>query len=214
MAIVKKLFNYLILSIGLLLSGCASNPSIPQEAPISVQIKGTSIEVQNFIEERMRVNSSGVFYIENSSDRSITLKANCNRLPNQKPLQCGLIMMGIGNSHWDGPYLMMTFRTADIRGTINVTLQSEWCAINAFGKSNCMPAGTNNEHNEILRNMKRMFEADKPETNTTSSTNTKSGLIKLATDLDGKACQSTTDCDPDQSCRSKTGGGSVCKKIN
>jgi hypothetical protein len=39
-------------------------------------------------------------------------------------------------------------------------------------------------------------------------------LIELATDDDGRMCQSHSDCDAGYSCRSKKGGGSVCKKID
>lgn len=38
--------------------------------------------------------------------------------------------------------------------------------------------------------------------------------IELATQSDGKTCRSSTECASNESCRSKKGGGSVCKKIN
>lgn len=143
-----------------LIAGCANNPQVPQESPISIQLKGTSTEVQNFIEDRIRSRGNGVFSVENANDRLLTLKADCNRLPNQKPMQCGLIMMGVGNSRWDGPYLMLNFRTNQIRENVNVTVQSEWCAVNAFGKSNCMPAGNTNENNDILRGIKMAYDSE------------------------------------------------------
>jgi hypothetical protein len=142
----------------LMLSGCAVTPPVPQEAPISIQLKGTSTEVQNFIEEKIRQASNGSVYVENATDRVLTLKADCRNMPNQKPMQCGLIMMGIGNSGWSGPFLISNFRTNQIRDVVNVTFQSEWCATNAFGKSNCTSADTNNEKNRILRMIRDAYE--------------------------------------------------------
>jgi len=142
----------------LVLSGCAVTPPVPQEAPISIQLKGTSTEVQNFIEEKIRQFSNGAINVENASDRVLTLKADCRNMPNQKPMQCGLIMMTIGNSGWSGPFLISNFRTNQIRDVVNVTFQSEWCATNAFGKSNCMPADTNNDKNQMLRMIKNAYE--------------------------------------------------------
>ncbi len=155
-----KISLSIAISMVFLVTGCANNPPVPQESPLSIQLKGTSTEVQNFIEERIRSRGNGVMNVENASDRLLTMKADCNRLPNQKPLQCGLIMMGIGNSGWSGPYLMLNFRTNQIRENVNVTVQSEWCAVNAFGKSNCMPAGNTNENNEILRGIKMGYESE------------------------------------------------------
>ena len=68
--------------------------------------------------------------------------------------------MGVGNSRWDGPYLVINFRTNQIRETVNVSMQSDWCATNAFGKSNCMPAGNTNENNETLRRIKDAYETE------------------------------------------------------
>jgi hypothetical protein len=155
-----KFSSVFALLVTVLITGCANTPQVPQESPISIQLKGTSTEVQNFIEDRIRRNGNGVFSVENANDRLLTLKANCNRLPNQKPMQCGLIMMGVGNSRWDGPYLMLNFRTNQIRENVNVTVQSEWCAINALGKSNCMPAGNINENNDILRGIKTGYDSE------------------------------------------------------
>jgi hypothetical protein len=145
--------------LSLLLVGCAAAPRVQQQPPLTLQLNGTAVEVQNFIEERMR-GKGAIYTVENATDRALTIKANCSNLPNQKPLQCALIMMTIGNSGWDGPYLMMTFRTAEIRGVVNLSLQSEWCAINAFGKSNCTSAGSNNDHNEILDGIRAAYQAE------------------------------------------------------
>jgi hypothetical protein len=43
--------NKIVLGLTLLiLAGCATGPTIPPELPISIQLKGTAVEVQNFIE--------------------------------------------------------------------------------------------------------------------------------------------------------------------
>jgi len=63
---------------------------------------------------------------------------------------CAAIMMAVGNSRWDGPFMVMTFRTSEVRGVVNLTGTNEWCATNAFGKTNCMRNGTNTQMNEIV----------------------------------------------------------------
>ena len=37
----------------LILAGCATGPTTPPESPISIQLKGTAVEVQNFIEQNI-----------------------------------------------------------------------------------------------------------------------------------------------------------------
>ena len=117
------------------LAGCATAPGAPPEPLISVQLRGTSVEVQNFIEERFRKNSGSGFRVENATDRAITFKGDCMNVPDMNAFKCSLIMMAVGNSRWDGPYAVIAFRTAEIRGVVNLTVSSEWCATNAFGKS-------------------------------------------------------------------------------
>lgn len=155
-----KLKYLLTTLVGFLVTACANNPQAPKESPISIQLKGTSTEVQQFIEERMRIRGNGAFTVENANDRVLTLKADCFKLPKINSVQCAALMMGIGNSRWDGPFLMVNFRTNQIREMVNVTLQTDWCAVNAFGKSNCMPAGNVSENNETLRQFKEAYEAE------------------------------------------------------
>ena len=150
--------RYLIL---LLLSGCAAVPAVPPESPISVQLRGTSVEVQQFIEDRFRKKQelSG-FRVENATDRVITFKADCMNLQTMNAFKCAAIMMAVGNSGWDGPFAVFNFRTSEIRGIVNLTVTSEWCATNAFGKSNCIAGGSNAEMNDMLRKLDKVYQAE------------------------------------------------------
>ena len=144
----------------LIIAGCATAPQTPPEPPISVQLRGTSVEVQQFIEERFRKNATNSFRVESATDRAITLKANCMDVPDMNAFKCSLIMMAVGNSRWDGPYAVITFRTAEVRGIVNLTVASEWCATNAFGKTNCMPYGSNAEANDLLRKLDQAYQRE------------------------------------------------------
>lgn len=77
--------------------------------------------------------------------------------PDMGAFKCSLVMMAVGNSGWDGPHMVLTFRTAEIRGITNVTVQSEWCATNALGKTNCMNNGTSNQRNAMLRQLETAY---------------------------------------------------------
>ena len=130
-----------------MLSGCATVPATPVEAPISVQLRGTSVEVQQFIEDRIRKMG---LRVESATDRAITFKSDCMNVPDMNALKCSLIMMAIGNSRWDGPHALLTFRTSEVRGVVNLTGTSEWCATNPFGKTNCIPNGPVAQMNMML----------------------------------------------------------------
>ena len=142
-----------------LTGGCATTPSAPQEPEISVELKGTAVEVQTFIEEKLRSNpQTAPLKVDSANDRAIVFKGQCMDAPNMGAFKCAAIMMAVGNSGWDGPYEVMTFRTSEIRGIVHLTLSSEWCATNAFGKTNCMPDGTNATRNQILRAVQEGYE--------------------------------------------------------
>lgn len=152
-----KYKSYLLILV-LLLCGCASVPQEPDEEPISIKLKGTSVEVQTFIEEFVyRGNPKAT--VLNADNRSITFQTYCMDIEGYGGMSCALIMMTVGNSGWDGPYLNFTYRTSEIRGEVRVTLSSSWCATNAFGKTNCGSASSNKERNEALRNLKMRYES-------------------------------------------------------
>ncbi len=140
-----------------LLTGCASSSSAPKVAAKSVQLRGTAVEVQNFIEEGIRKNTSN-FHVESATDRELVFKSHCMDTPNMNAFKCAAIMMGVGNSGWDGPYLYLTYRTAEVRGVVHLTASSKWCAINAFGKTNCMQGTNNSESNAMLDNIAAAYQ--------------------------------------------------------
>lgn len=156
----KRLFSICAISA---LTGCATAPQQPPEAPISVQLAGSAVEVQEFIQHRAMTRGNGSMHVESANERALTMKGECAALPDMSPLKCSFIMMAIGNSQWDGPYAVMTFRTNEVRGNVNLTLQSQWCATNPFGKTNCMSNGTSRESNDLLRKIKSAYDNEKAE---------------------------------------------------
>ena len=156
---MNKSLATLMLVIGSL-TGCATAPARPPEPLISIQLRGTAVEVQQFIEDRFRKNQTAGFRIENATDRAITFKADCMNVPNMNAFKCAAVMMAVGNSRWDGPFVVLNFRTSEIRSVVNLTATSEWCATNAFGKSNCMPGGSNAEMNDLLRKIDQAYQTE------------------------------------------------------
>lgn len=156
---MKKQLTLSMLVFGVL-TGCATVPVTPPESLISIQLRGTAVEVQQFIEDRFRKNQGSGFRVENATDRAITFKADCMNVPNMNAFKCAAIMMAVGNSRWDGPFVVLNFRTSEIRGVVNLTATSEWCATNAFGKSNCMVGGSNAEMNGLLRKIDQAYQTE------------------------------------------------------
>jgi hypothetical protein len=147
-----------IIVIGIF-SSCATTPQVPQEPEISVELNGTAVEVQTFIQDKLRSDpQTAPLKVDSANDRAIVFKGDCMNAPNMGALKCSLVMMAIGNSGWDGPYAVMTFRTSEIRGVVHLTLSTEWCATNAFGKTNCMSDGSNSMRNQILMAVKDGYE--------------------------------------------------------
>lgn len=158
---IRKYVQLLPLIIfSILAPGCSSTPKKPPEPEISVALKGTAVEVQYFIEERLRDNPESGFQVESATDREIVFKTHCMNVPTMNSFKCSMLMMGIGNSGWDGPFYVMTFRTAEIRGVVNLTAAAKWCAINAFGKSNCVDNNSNAERNELLRKIESSYNKE------------------------------------------------------
>ncbi|GEQ78044.1 hypothetical protein CTTA_5049 [Comamonas testosteroni] len=153
---MKKLAISMLVAVAL--TGCASSPSRPVEEPLSLKLNGTAVEVQQSIEEYMLRRGLG-YKVESATDRSIVFKTACSNIPQVAGFKCGLIMMAVGNSRWDGPYAVVTFRTADIRGVVTVSGSAEWCATNAFGKTNCMPNGAAADMNDLLRSIDSNYKA-------------------------------------------------------
>jgi hypothetical protein len=157
---MKKIFFGLAL---LILGGCATTPSAPPVAPISIQLKGTAVEVQNFIEQTIPY-THGVYAknlkIINADNRSITFQTDClMNVEGMGAFSCTMILMAVGNSGWDGPFLNITYRTNEIREEVTVTMQSQWCASNLVGKTNCMKSNLSEEKsNQHLLDLKKNYE--------------------------------------------------------
>lgn len=145
-----------IVLLAALLAGCETMQPAPQEPVIPARLQGTAIEVQQFIETRL-AQSAAAFRFVSATDRAITFQADCDQVI-RDGMRCALIMMGIGNTGWAGPHAVLTFRTSEIRGTVHVSMASEWCATNALGRTNCRPADRNSEINAKLRELERAYE--------------------------------------------------------
>lgn len=154
---LKQILSIVAISV---LTGCATAPQQPPEAPISVQLPGTAIEVQDFIQTRT-ANRVPTLQIESANDRTLVMKSFCTDIPDMNPLRCSFILLAVGNSQWDGPYAVMTFRTNEVRGYVNLTLQTQWCATNTLGRTNCMNNGTARDSNELLRTIKTAYDSEK-----------------------------------------------------
>ena len=90
---MKKIILVLTL---LILAGCATGPTTPPESPISIQLKGTAVEVQNFIEQNIS-NTHGKrakdLRITNADNRSITFQTDCMKVESYGAVSCTLIKM-------------------------------------------------------------------------------------------------------------------------
>jgi hypothetical protein len=154
--------NKIILGLALfILSGCATGPTTPPESAISIQLKGTAVEVQNFIEQNIsntHGKSAKNLRITNVDNRSITFQTDCMKVDPYGAVSCTLILTVVGNTGWDGPFLTITYRTNEIREVTTVTLLSQWCATNLIGKTNCIDSATNAITNQYLRELKVNYE--------------------------------------------------------
>ena len=124
------------------LTSCATTPSKPVEGPISIQLKGTSVEIQNFIEEIMQQKYADKtrykkLEIINADNRSITFQTECMNLKSNGAFKCTGILMLVGNTGWDGPFLTITYRTNEVAGITTVKSEYKYCATNILGKISC-----------------------------------------------------------------------------
>ena len=146
----------------LILAGCTTGPTTPPESPISIQLKGTAVEVQNFIEQNINNThgrSAKNLRITNADNRSITFQTDCMKVESYGAVSCTLILTVVGNTGWDGPFLTITYRTNEIREVTTVTLLSQWCATNLLGKTNCIDSANNTITNQYLRELKSNYES-------------------------------------------------------
>ena len=131
--------KYLLLFIFVLLSACETTKTAAPTANM-IELNATAVEVQNFIE----VNQTDIlgkysdnFKLITANDRTISFEADCAEVKTVGFIKCAGILLGVGNSGWDGPFLTITFRTNEIRDTTTVRAVYQWCAVNLIGKQNC-----------------------------------------------------------------------------
>ena len=152
-----------LIFISLFLQSCATTDNTASntvEGPIAIELKGTAVEVQNFIEEMIPETygkkASGLQLIS-ADNRSITFQTDCMNVEGMGAFKCTGVMMVIGNTGWDGPYLTITYRTNEIRGVTKVRSEFKFCATNILGKISC---GLENVSvaNDNLRELKSKFD--------------------------------------------------------
>jgi hypothetical protein len=130
----------MLLILGLTLSGCATPSSTPEETSVSIELNGSAVEVQNFIEEtisRTYGKEASGLKVVSADDRSITFQTDCMNVYSMGAFKCTMILMAIGNTGWDGPFLTIIYRTNEIHETTIVRSEYKYCATNILGKINC-----------------------------------------------------------------------------
>ena len=152
-----------LIFIILFLQSCATTDNTASntvEAPISIELKGTAVEVQNFIEEIIPETygkKAPRLQVISADNRSITFQTDCMDVEGMGAFKCAGVMMVIGNSGWDGPYLTITYRTNEIRGVTKVRSEIKFCATNILGKINCGLEDIS-VANDNLRELKSKFD--------------------------------------------------------
>lgn len=137
-----------------LFAGCAS---VPQETPITVNIAAQVPAVQFKLEDLIRTQAPHS-EVKTQNSTMLIMSNDCVTLPTMDAFKCSVVMMGIGNTGWTGPFHVQTYRFAEIDGKTSVRGGWNWCAVNGFGKENCTainPAGVN----AYLRKLDESFAA-------------------------------------------------------
>ena len=129
----------LLLLTFIFLSACETTKTAAPTANM-IELNGTAIEVQNFIElnkSEIIGKYSDKFKLITANDRSISFEAECADVKTVGFIKCAGILLAVGNSGWDGPFLTISFRTNEIRDKTTVRSTYQWCAVNLIGKQNC-----------------------------------------------------------------------------
>ncbi len=111
---MSKKFLFIILPLLFFLNSCATTEQAPKETALSIELNGSAVEVQNFIEE----NSMQKFKefaprikLISANDRAISFESYCLEVKDMGAFKCTGILLVLGNTGWDGPYLNISFRT-------------------------------------------------------------------------------------------------------
>lgn len=133
---------YSVIVAAVLLSGCAT---VPKENPITITLSQpvpvVQFELETFVREKAPATQ-----IKNQTDHMLIMTNDCINLADMNASKCALVMMGVGNSGWSGPFHIQTYRFVSMNGKTVVRADWNWCAVNAFGAENCMqinPAAAN-----------------------------------------------------------------------
>lgn len=141
------------LSALLAVGGCAS---VPQETPITASVPVPVAQAQFALEDLIRSQAPSI-QVESQSNNMMQVRADCMSLASMDAMKCSMIMMGIGNAGWSGPFHVQHYRFIEQDGRTLVRGHWNWCAVNAAGKENCAPinpAGPNN----YLRALEKQFQ--------------------------------------------------------
>lgn len=136
------------LCLVIILVSCAS---VPAERPISVTVNATVAETKAvLIDTFFERLSDYPMQLIKATDYQVEFKAECVAVAS--PLECAGIMLSVGNSGWQGPFLHMEFVLVELDGQTKLRGNTKFCAINMAGMENCTYAqGADiNNMNDIL----------------------------------------------------------------
>lgn len=154
-----KIFSTLL--VFFIFTGCETTSKV-DEQPISIELKGTSVEIQNFIEKNLS-NSHGQYAkdlrVISADSRSITFSTDCINVSYLGVISCSLTKSLIGNTGWNDMVLNIVYRTNEIRGVTVVRLDTKLCTTNIINsKTNCIDEGNNERRNRFLLDLKNDYE--------------------------------------------------------
>ena len=131
----------------LVLSGCAS---VPVERPVSVAINAPLDETRSVLIDSILNISDFPVQMVKATDYQVEFKAECVAVGS--PLECAGIMLSVGNSGWQGPFVHMEFVLLELEGQTKLRGNTKYCAINMAGMENCVYAqgAEINSMNDIL----------------------------------------------------------------
>jgi hypothetical protein len=155
-----KIFS--ILLVFFIFTGCETTSKVDEQA-ISIELKGTSVEIQNFIEKNLS-NSHGKYAkdlrVVNADSRSITFSTDCTNVSYLGVVSCTLTKSLIGNTGWNDMVLNIIYRTNEIRGVTVVKLETKLCTSNMIGSNTkCLDEGGNERRNRFLLDLKNDYES-------------------------------------------------------
>lgn len=149
--------KYLILmALAILtLAGCSSTPQYPVEDTLTIVTDKDADQVQAMLidftetDETMLKNKMEIHSV---TPHALNIRTHCYNVLDS--FKCSLLMMSVGNTGWDGPYIYINFNTLDVGATTRIKARNNVCATNMMGKQNCTPL----THTDWTYSMNRMLE--------------------------------------------------------